>query len=84
MEKAKAILSVLADVAVLVKKVKSDGKLDMSDTIHVLPFVQKLPEHIKAISEFREAAEELKGIDVAGGIVLIQHVDSLIKKIEKA
>jgi hypothetical protein len=84
MVKVKAILSVVTEVAILAKKVKADGKLDMTDTVHVIPFVQKLPEHIKAISDWSEALEEIKKIDLASGIVLVQFVDGEIKKIEKA
>jgi hypothetical protein len=56
----------------------------MSDTVHAVPFVQKIPAHIKAISEWKEAVEELKKIELASGIVLVQFVDSEIKRIEKA
>lgn len=84
MKKLKAILSVVADVVILVKKVKEDGKLDMTDAVHVLPFVQKLPDHIKAFSELKEAFEEAKEIDVASGLDLIQFIDSEVKRVEKA
>lgn len=84
MEKLKKILNVVTDVVILVKKVKEDGKLDMTDTIHAVPFVQKIPDHIKAIAEWKEAVEELKAISVASGLELVQFVDSEVKRIEKA
>lgn len=84
MEKLKAVLRVATDVVILIKKVKQDGKLDMTDSLHVIPFVQKLPEHIKALADIKEVFEELKGIDVASGLGLVQFIDGEVKRVEKA
>lgn len=84
MTKLKKILSVATDVAILVKKVKEDGEINMNDTVHAIPFVQKLPEHIKALADWKEAVEELKAITVTSGLDLVQFVDSEVKRVEKA
>lgn len=84
MTKVKAVLSVIADIAIIVKKVKADGKLDLNDSLHVIPFAQKLPEHIAALSNLQEAFEEIKSITVASGLDLVQFIDSKVKEVEKA
>jgi hypothetical protein len=84
MEKVKKILEVAADVAVLVKRVRADGKIDLNDTIHVVPFVQKLPAHIEAISAWKEAVAEIKAINVPTGLALVTFIDEKVKLVERA
>lgn len=84
MEKLKKILAVGTKVAILIKKVKADGKLDMADAVHVVPFVTDLPESIAALADFKEAIAEIKAIDVASGLGLVQFIDAQVKLVEKA
>jgi len=83
-EKVEAILEDLKEVAIVAKKVKHDGKVDLADLPHVMALLPKLPKFFEDFKAIGEAVEEGKDFDVAEVIGLIQKVHAMVKEVETA
>jgi len=83
-EKIEAIAESLKEVAILIKKISADKKVDIQDVAHLVAFLPKIEGIISSIKELGQAVEEGKDIDVAEIVVLIQKMHSKIKEIEAA
>lgn len=82
-EKIEALLEDIKELVVVAKKIKEDGKVDVSDLAHAVGLLPKLPKIIEDVKAVSEAIEEAKDLDVAEIVGLVQKVSSLIKDIEK-
>lgn len=83
-EKIEAILTDVKEIIVVAKKVKEDGKVDVSDLGHIMLLLPKIPKFIEDFKAIGEAFEEGKDFDVAEVVSLIQKVHGLVKEIEAA
>lgn len=83
-EKIEAIADSLKEVAILIKKISADKKVDISDIAHLVAFLPKIDDIIVSIKDLGQAVEEGKDIDVAEIVSLIQKIHGKLKEIEKA
>lgn len=83
-EKIEAIADSLKEVAILIKKISADKKVDISDIAHLVAFLPKIDEIIASIKDLGQAVEEGKDIDVAEIVALIQKIHGKLKEIEAA
>ena len=83
-EKIEAIADSLKEVAILIKKISADKKVDISDIAHLVAFLPKIDDIIVSIKDIGQAVEEGKDIDVAEIVSLIQKIHGKLKEIEKA
>jgi hypothetical protein len=83
-EKIEAIADSLKEVAILIKKISADKKVDISDIAHLVAFLPKIDDIIASMKDLGQAVEEGKDIDVAEIVVLIQKIHSKLKEIEQA
>lgn len=83
-DKIEALLESAKELIVLGKKVKEDGKIDVTDLAHVIALLPKIPVFIENFKAIGEAVDEGKELEVAELVELIQKVHKLIKEIEAA
>jgi hypothetical protein len=83
-EKIEEIKESLKKLVIAVKKISADKKVDLNDLVHVMALLPELPAIIASIKEVGEAFEELKDVDVAEAIALIQSVHQALKEIENS
>jgi hypothetical protein len=82
-EKIEAILDDIAELVIVAKKIKADGKIDVLDLPIVVAVLPKLGKFIEDFKSIGEAIEEGKDIDVAEIVSLIQKISDKVKEIEK-
>lgn len=83
-EKIESIADSLKEVAILIKKISADKKVDISDIAHLVAFLPKIDDIIASLKGIGEAVEEGKDIDVAEIVVLIQAIHKKLKEVEEA
>jgi hypothetical protein len=83
-EKIEAIADSLKEVAILIKKISADKKVDITDIAHLVAFLPKIDEIIASMKDFGQAVEEGKDIDVAEIVALIQKIHGKLKEVEEA
>lgn len=83
-EKIEAIVKNLKDVIILTKVIREDGKVDLNDLPVIVAFLPKLPSLIEDFKAIGEAYAEIKDIDVAEVIHLIQKINEAVKEVEQA
>lgn len=83
-EKIEKLLVSVKELVIVGKKVKADGKIDVTDIAHVIALLPKIPSFIADLKTVGEAFEEGKDIDVAEVVGLIQKIHELVKEIEAA
>lgn len=83
-EKIEAIVKNLKDVIILTKVIREDGKVDLNDLPAVVAFLPKLPSLIEDFKAIGEAYAEIKDIDVAEVVHLIQKINEAVKEVEQA
>lgn len=83
-EKIEAILEDVKGLLIVGKKVKADGKVDLSDLPEIISVLPKLPKLVADFSAISEAFNEGKDLDVAEVVALIQKVNAMVKEVEKA
>lgn len=83
-EKIEALLKSVKQLVILAKKIKEDGKVDLNDLPHIVAFLPVLPQIIENFKEVSKAWGEIKDIDAAELINLIQVIDQAVKEIEQA
>lgn len=81
-EKIEAIAESLKEVAILIKKISADKKVDISDIAHLVAFLPKIDDIILSIKDLGQALEEGKDIDVSEIVDLIQKIHGKLKEIE--
>ena len=83
-EKIEAIAESLKEVAILIKKISADKKVDIQDIAHLVAFLPKIDDIILSMKDLGQAVEEGKDIDVAEIVALIQKIHSKLKEIQAA
>jgi hypothetical protein len=83
-EKIEAIADSLKEVAILIKKISADKKVDIQDIAHLVAFLPKIDDIILSMKDLGKAVEEGKDIDVAEIVALIQKIHSKLKEVEQA
>lgn len=83
-EKIEAIADSLKEVAILIKKISADKKVDIADIAHLVAFLPKIDEIIASMKDLGKAVEEGKDIDVAEIVSLIQKIHGKLKEVEEA
>jgi hypothetical protein len=83
-EKIEAIADSLKEVAILIKKISADKKVDIADIAHLVAFLPKIDEIIASMKDLGQAVEEGKDIDVAEIVALIQKIHGKLKEVEEA
>lgn len=83
-EKIESIAESLKDVAILIKKISADKKVDIADISHLIAFLPKIDDIIASIKDLGQAVEEGKDIDVAEIVSIIQSIHKKLKEIEVA
>ena len=83
-EKIEAIADSLKEVAILIKKISADKKVDIADIAHLVAFLPKIDEIIGSMKDLGQAVEEGKDIDVAEIVALIQKIHGKLKEVEEA
>jgi hypothetical protein len=83
-EKIEAIADSLKEVAILIKKISADKKVDITDIAHLVAFLPKIDEIIASMKDLGQAVEEGKDIDVAEIVALIQKIHGKLKEVEEA
>jgi hypothetical protein len=83
-EKIEAIADSLKEVAILIKKISADKKVDIQDIAHLVAFLPKIDDIILSMKDLGKAVEEGKDIDVAEIVSLIQKIHSKLKEVEEA
>jgi ABC-type oligopeptide transport system ATPase subunit len=83
-EKIEAIAESLKEVAILIKKISADKKVDIQDIAHLVAFLPKIDDIILSMKDLGKAVEEGKDIDVAEIVSLIQKIHSKLKEVEEA
>jgi hypothetical protein len=83
-EKIEAIAESLKEIAILIKKISADKKVDIQDLAHLVAFLPKIDNIIVSIKDIGQAVEEGKDIDVAEIVDLIQKIHSKLKEVEQA
>ena len=83
-EKIEAIAESLKEVAILIKKISADKKVDIQDIAHLVAFLPKIDDIILSMKDLGKAVEEGKDIDVAEIVSLIQKIHSKLKEVEQA
>jgi cell division FtsZ-interacting protein ZapD len=82
--KIEAIVESLKHVAIAAKKISADKKVDLQDIPAAMELLVKLPSIIENVKELGEAWKEVKDIDVAEVVSLIQKLDAAVKQVEAA
>ena len=82
-DKIESLADSLKELAILIKKVSKDQKLDIQDLAYLVEFLPKLGGIIDSIKDFGEAVEEGKDIDLVEVVSLIQAFHSKIKEIKE-
>jgi hypothetical protein len=83
-EKIEAIADSLKEVAILIKKISADKKVDIADIAHLVAFLPKIDEILASMKDLGQAVEEGKDIDVAEIVSLIQKIHGKLKEVEEA
>jgi hypothetical protein len=83
-EKIESIAESLKEVAILIKKISADKKVDIQDIAHLVAFLPKIDDIILSMKDLGQAVEEGKDIDVAEIVALIQKIHSKLKEIQAA
>lgn len=83
-EKIESIADSLKEIAILIKKISADKKVDISDVAHLIAFLPKIDDIIISLKGIGEAVEEGKDIDVAEIVALIQAIHKKLKEVEEA
>jgi hypothetical protein len=83
-EKIEAIAESLKEMAILIKKISADKKVDIQDIAHLVAFLPKIDDIILSMKDLGKAVEEGKDIDVAEIVALIQKIHSKLKEVEEA
>ncbi len=83
-EKIEAIADSLKEVAILIKKISADKKVDIADIAHLVAFLPKIDEILASMKDLGQAVEEGKDIDVAEIVALIQKIHGKLKEVEEA
>lgn len=83
-EKIEAIAESAKDIAIVVKKITADKKVDLNDLPHLVAILPKLSEIIENFKAVGEAFEEGKDLDVAEVVSLIQKIHEKVKEVEAA
>ncbi len=83
-EKIEAIAESLKDIAILIKKISADKKVDIADVAHLIAFLPKIDDIISSLKGIGEAVEEGKDIEVAEIVALIQAIHGKLKEVEQA
>jgi hypothetical protein len=83
-EKIEAVADSLKEVAILIKKISADKKVDIADIAHLIAFLPKIDDIIASLKDLGQAVEEGKDIDVAEVVGLIQSIHKKLKEVEAA
>lgn len=83
-EKIEAVAESLKEVAILIKKISADKKVDIADIAHLIAFLPKIDDIIASLKDLGQAVEEGKDIDVAEIVSIIQSIHKKLKEIEEA
>lgn len=83
-EKIEAVADSLKEVAILIKKISADQKVDIADVAHLIAFLPKIDDIIASLKDLGQAVEEGKDIDVAEVVGLIQSIHKKLKEVEVA
>lgn len=83
-EKVEKIVDSIGYVVVAAKKISSDKKVNLEDLPAAMELLMKAPEIVNSFKELGDAFQEIKDVDVAEVVSLIQKIDAKIKEIEKA
>lgn len=83
-EKIEAVAESLKKLAIAGKKISEDKKIGLEDLGVIVALASDAPKIIESFSALGEAFAEVKDIDVAEAIQLIQIISKKIKEIEVA
>lgn len=83
-ESIEAIKESLKKAVIAGKKISADGKIGLDDVAHVIALASEFPAMLESFKKFGEAFEEVKDVDVAEAVALIQSFHKAIKEIEAA
>ena len=83
-EKIEAVAESLKKLVIAGKKISADKKIGIEDLGVIVGLASDAPKIIESFSDLGEAFAEVKDIDVAEAIVLIQAISKKIKEIEVA
>lgn len=83
-EKIEAIVESLSHVAIAAKKITADKKVSIEDLPAAMDLLVKLPGIVESFRELSSAWAEVKDIDVAEVVKLIQLLDAKVKSVEQA
>lgn len=83
-EKIEAIVESLTHVAVAAKKISADKKISLEDVPAAMELLVKLPGIVDSVKELGAAWSEVKDVDVAEVVQLIQLLDKKVKLVEQA
>jgi hypothetical protein len=83
-EKIEKLLGSLKELVIVGKKIKEDGKVDVSDIAHVVALLPKIPTFVEDFKAVGEAFEQGKDLDVTEVIGLIQKIHAMVKEVEAA
>lgn len=83
-EKIEKLLGSVKELMIVGKKVKEDGKVDVTDVAYVIALLPKIPSFFEDFKAVGEAFEEGKDMDVSEAVALIQKIHALVKEIEAA
>jgi hypothetical protein len=83
-EKIEAVAESLKKLVIAGKKISEDKKVGLEDLGVIVALASEAPKIIESFSALGEAFAEVKDIDVAEAIQLIQIISKKIKEIEVA
>lgn len=83
-EKIEAAAESLKKLVIAGKKISEDGKVGVEDIAHLVKLMTEANEIVKSFKDLGEAFEEVKDLDVAEVIALIQVISKKIKEVEAA
>jgi len=83
-EKIEALKESLKKLAIAGKKISADGQVGISDLPILMGLLPELPAIIESIKGIDEAFQEVKDLDVAEIVKIIESVHAAVKSIEAA
>ena len=83
-EKIEKMLDIVEEVAVAAKKIAADKKVDVNDIPAAISLLVSMASKVEDMKNLGEVVEEVKDIDIAEVVRLIQKADAIVKKIEAA
>lgn len=83
-EAIEAVKESLKELVIAGKKIGADGKVGVDDLAVLIALLPKTPAMLESFKQLGEAFDEVKDVDVAEAIALIQSFHKAIKEIEAA